>query len=93
MLDKLLHPLTLSELSYVAERVLQELGLNISLTPKEIRVAAHNTSAKERSTGRSFAARAESGFLISAVPSSGHGISLTRYPCSPKTVLDSCWYP
>jgi len=46
MLDKLLHPLTLSELSYVAERVLQELGLNISLTPKEIRVAAHNSIGK-----------------------------------------------
>ena len=32
--------------SYVAERVFQELGLNISLTPEELRVAAYNSIGK-----------------------------------------------
>ena len=32
--------------SYVAERVFQELGLNISLTPEELKVAAYNSIGK-----------------------------------------------
>ena len=34
--------------SYVAERVFQELGLNISLTPEELKVAAYNSLDKGR---------------------------------------------